>query len=212
MMPWLFTRTDLTTSPAGSCGMSMVYDWPDAEPRIEARPVAPFSATTILLGPDSWTFPVTLPAMPRSAVTAFGPFAGSGLSVTPLTGSRLDTDENGRVACPLMLSTVAPLNEELRCTPVALAVKLNATLLPLAVSLFPLMSMVLTSCAATWVRNGQPSMLTDGLALSPDDWIWLAMSFCAAALATWSPMPRMARSSTITTVSTIGQRLRRLRR
>src|SRR3984885_9047982 len=97
-MPWLFTRPDLTTSPAGSCGMSIVYDWPDAEPRIEARPVAPFSATTILLGPDSWTVPVTLPAMPRSAVTAFGPFAGSGLSGMRLTGSRLATDENGSAA------------------------------------------------------------------------------------------------------------------
>ncbi len=115
--------------------------------------------------------------------------------VAPLIGSRLATDENGSTAWPLMLSTVAPLNEELRCTPVALAVKLNATLLPLAVSLFPLMSMVLTSCAATWVRNGQPSMLTDGLALSPDDWIWLAMSFSAAALAIWSPMTKIATSS-----------------
>ncbi len=58
------------------------------------------------------------------------------------------------------------------------------------------------------MRNGQPSMLTDGLALSPDVWICWAIVFCATDLATWSPMPRMARISTITTVSTIGQRLR----
>ena len=90
--------------------------------------------------------------------------------------------------------------------------KLNATLLPLAVSLFPLMSMTLMSLAASWVRNGQPSMLTDGLALSPDDWICWATVFCATALATWSPMPRMARISTTRTASTTGQRLRRLRR
>src|ERR1700749_5222989 len=119
-MPWLFTRTDLTTSPAGSCGMSIVYDWPDAEPRMEARPGPPFSETTILLGPDSWTVPVTLPAMPRSAVTAFGPFAGSGLSVMPLTGSRVATDENGRVGWPLILSTVAPVNGEVGGRPVGL--------------------------------------------------------------------------------------------
>ena len=46
--------------------------------------------------------------------------------------------------------------------------KLNVILLPLAVTLFALMSIALMSLAASWVRNGQPSMLTDGLALSPD--------------------------------------------
>jgi hypothetical protein len=51
-------------------------------------------------------------------------------------------------------------------------------------------------------------MLTDGLALSPDDWIFWAIVFCATDLATWSPIPRMARTRTMTTVSTIGQRLR----
>ena len=50
--------------------------------------------------------------MPASALTAFGPSAGSALSVTPPTGNRLATEENGTVACPLMWSTVAPLNEE----------------------------------------------------------------------------------------------------
>src|SRR5262249_49768649 len=132
--------------------------------------------------------------------------------VAPLApGMRLATEENGSRAWPVMLSTVAPLNEELRWTPVALAVKLNVSLPVFAVTLFALMSIVLTSCESTWVRNGQPSMLTDGLAFSPDDWICLAMSFSAYDLATWSPMPRMARISTTTTVRTIGQRLRRLR-
>ena len=69
-MPWLFTLTDLTTSPAGSFGTSMVNDWLAAEPRIEARPLAEFSEMTILLVPDCLTVPVTLPAMPTQAAIA----------------------------------------------------------------------------------------------------------------------------------------------
>ena len=67
-----------------------------------------------------------------------------------------------------MWSTVAPLNEEFRRTPVALAVTLNGSLPLSAVTSFALMSTAFRSCAAIWVRNGQPSMVTDGLALSPD--------------------------------------------
>ena len=177
-MPWLFTLTDLTTSPAGSFGMSMVYDWPDAEPRIEARPVAPFSETTILLGPDSCDGPGHAAGdaqVGRDRVRPFRRVRAERDAAYAAAG--VATEENGRTAWPLMLSTVALalLDRLLRCTPVALAVKLNATLLPLAVSLFALMSMILMSLAASWVRNGQPSMLTDGLALSPDDWIFWAI-------------------------------------
>src|SRR6185312_884713 len=110
-----------------------------------------------------------------------------------------------------MWSTVAPLNEEFGCTPVALAVKLTGSLPPVVVTLFALMSIALMLCAATWVRNGQPSMLTEGLVLSPDDWICWAMRFCATDLATWSAMARMATIRITTTRRTIGQRLRRRR-
>ena len=44
------------------------------------------------------------------------------------------------------------------------------------------MSTLLKSLAASWVRNGKPSMLTDGLTGTPCDWNWLANSFSVTAL------------------------------
>src|ERR1700761_8446924 len=170
-MPWLFTLTDFTTRPAGSWGIWMVIAFADCPPRSDARPLAELSWMAISLGLTSLTVPVTRPAMPRSALTASGPSAGSALIVAAPVGrsTRPATEENGISAWPLIWSMVAPLNEELRCTPFAVAVKLKGSLPLSAVTLFALMTIVLMSWAATWVRNGQPSMLTDGLALSPDD-------------------------------------------
>src|ERR1700733_12645592 len=124
-MPWLVTLTDWTTSPAGSCGMAMVIALPDSWLNSAAKPLAELSVMAILLGLVCLTVPVTLPTTPRLTLTAFGPAAGSAVIVAAPPGTSVATEENGRIACPLMWSTVAPVNEELRCTPVALAVTLN---------------------------------------------------------------------------------------
>lgn len=71
-MPWLVTLTDLTTSPAGSCGMVMVTELVDSWLNTAAIPLAELSVTVILLGLVSLTVPVRLPAMPASALTASG--------------------------------------------------------------------------------------------------------------------------------------------
>src|ERR1700746_3653049 len=107
------------------------------------------------------------------------------------------------VAVPLIWSilALALADRLLRCTPVARALMLVISNWPV-LTLLALMSIALMSLAASWVRNGQPSMLTDGLVLSPDVSIFCATWFSAIPLAIWSPMARIARISTRITVST----------
>ena len=96
---------------------------------------------------------------------------------------------------------MAPLNDALGCTPVAVACRLLITTC-LTVKLLALMSIWLRSREATWVRNGNPSMLTDGLVPSPEESILLAIAFSAKALA-----PKSAATRTrISTTSAMSQR------
>src|SRR3984957_12334866 len=73
------------------------------------------------------------------------------------------------------------------------------------------MSTLLKSLAASWVRNGKPSIVTDGLTGSPFDWNWLAMSFSVTASATRSPMTRMIRITMTANTAMTERRTRRLR-
>ena len=55
------------------------------------------------------------------------------------------------------------------------------------------MSTFLKSLEASWVRNGKPSIITDGLTGNPFDWNWLANWFSVTARATRSPITRRIR-------------------
>ena len=68
-------------------------------------------------------------------------------------------------------------------------------------TLLALMSTVRMSRAASCVRNGKPSMVTDGLLVRfADDWILLAIMFCAYALAIWSATTKSTASTTMTLI------------
>src|SRR5487761_1337332 len=122
-----------------------------------------------MFGPVSSTLPVMVPMMPALSFTALGPSAGSALIVAmPCTPSAFSIDANEMSAVPLIWSIVALSKDELRCTPVALALMLVMSNLPVW-TLLALRSIARTSCSATWVRNGNPSMVTEGLADSPGD-------------------------------------------
>src|ERR1700729_2648848 len=184
----------------GSAGIWMVWVWSGSTPlSSEARPLREPIWIVTSFGAVRSTLPVTEPMAPALSFTALGPSAGSAVIVaTPWMPSPCSRDANVMSAVPLIWSTVAPLKDELRCTPVALALTLLMSNLP-AGTLLALMSITPTSCAATWVRNGKPSMLTDGFADIPDDdSILLAIVFCAYALATWSPMTKSTASTTST--------------
>ena len=82
-------------------------------------------------------------------------------------------------------STVALLSPWM-CIPCSVAVRLAISSGPAvpSVSLLALMFTVLKSRAASWVRNGNPWMVTSGLPDRPsDDWIWLAIWFSVIAVA-----------------------------
>src|ERR1700743_3700658 len=112
-------------------------------------------------------------------VPAPPPPEGSGAIVAPGICRTFSSEENVISAVPLIWSIVAPLKLELRCTPVAVALMLEIVSLA-SLTLVALMSTCLMSLAATWVRNGNPLMLTDGFADRPA-WVWilLAIMFCA---------------------------------
>ena len=111
------------------------------------------------------------------------------------------TVENETTKVPLILLIVAPLNDALGRTPVAVACRLLITTC-LTVKLLALMSIWLRSREATWVRNGNPSMSTEGLVPSPEESILVAIAFSANALAPKSIPTRMR----ISTTSAISQR------
>ena len=74
------------------------------------------------------------------------------------------------------------------------------------------MSTAFRSCAAIWVRNGQPSMVTDGLALSPDAVDLLRDPVLRVPLAPWSTTPAMTSRTTTTIASAMSGPRRRRRR
>src|SRR5580704_17797347 len=71
------------------------------------------------------------------------------------------------------------------------------------------MSTCLKSLAASWVRNGKPSMLTDGLTGTPCDWKLLANAFSVIAAATRSPITSRMRITTTIKVAMTERRTRR---
>lgn len=68
-----------------------------------------------------------------------------------------------------------------------------------------------TSRLATWVRNGQPLMLTEGLTGNPADVALDAIVFCAYVRATWSAITKATMSTTRMAMSQVRPRLRRRR-
>src|SRR6185437_1653127 len=134
--------------------------------------------TVILFGPV-WVTVAGALIGPALTVAAFGPAAGSAEIVTSCAPVALISEENVTSAVPEMWSIVALLKLELRCTPVAVALTLEMSILPAGMSL-ALMSIRPTSCESTWVRNGKPSIVTAGLLRRlSDDWILPAIMFCA---------------------------------
>src|ERR1700728_4705240 len=96
------------------------------------------------------------------------------------------------------------------CRPLIVAFTLVIVTGP-AGTLLAEMSTLLKSLAASWVRNGKPSIVTDGLTGSPFDWNWLAMSFSVTARATRSPITRRIRITMIVNKAMTERRTRRLR-
>src|ERR1700734_3031393 len=142
----------------------------DARP---ARPVRLPTSTLIVFALTCSIFP-TAPPREELNLIASGPSAGSGLTVSPGIGIRLVMVVNETTTVPLILLIVAPLNDALGRTPVAVACRLLITTC-LTVKLLALMSIWLRSREATWVRNGNPWMSTDGLVPSPEGSILLAI-------------------------------------
>src|SRR5450756_557842 len=212
-MPWLVTLMELMTRPAGSLGMPKVYDCAMAvPPRSDARPARPVrlpTSTVIWFEPAVCTiFPVAPPREELSAI-ASGPAAGSGPAVRPGTGTRLLTVANETTTVPLIWLIVAPLNDELTCTPVALAVRLLMTTW-WTVKLLALLSIALMARVATSGRKGNPWIVIDGLLpLADADWILLASAFCANALPPNSAATSNTRITTSTTPNPIRLRPRR---
>src|ERR1700722_6264816 len=203
-MPWLVTVMERTTRPAGSFGMEKVYDEAIVDPPMsDARPARPVSLPTSILTTFGlgWSIFPTAPPSEELNLIASGPSAGSALTVRPGIGIRLVTVENETTKGPLILLIVAALNGASGRTPVAVACRLLITTC-LTVKLLALMSIWLRSREATWVRNGNPSMSTDGLVPSPEESILVAIAFSAKALA-----PKSAATSTkIRMTSAISQR------
>src|SRR6202042_2930896 len=72
----------------------------------------------------------------------------------------------GTKAVAVTRSIVAPFHDEFRCMPVIVAFRLEIVTGP-AGMLLALITTFLKSFWTTWVRNGKPSMLTDGLTGNP---------------------------------------------
>ena len=89
---------------------------------------------------------------------------------------------------------------------------LMTTLALSVLTLVALMSICRTSCAATWVRNGNPSMFTDGLMPRPEESILLAIALSAYALAPKSAATRSPISTTSAMTRPRPRCLRLLRR
>src|SRR5215469_8201562 len=128
-----------------------------------ASPPRLLTCTVILLGLVSVIVPVTEPSGLSLMVTPPGPAAGSGVIVAPGIPRTASSDWYVISAVPWIWSIVAPVKPELRCTPVAVALMLEIVTL-FSTTLLALMSTFLRSCAAIWVRKGNPSIVTDGLA------------------------------------------------
>ena len=127
------------------------------------------------MGPVCSTLPVmetSKPAMFRLTFTLFPP-ADEILRPEPPAPSAEDTLENGITPVPVTWLMVPLWKPGLSRTSVASAAKLNLTG-PAGTSL-AVMWTSLKRRAATWVRNGNPLMVTSGLAGNP----WLCI--CLAA-------------------------------
>ena len=96
------------------------------------------------------------------------------------------------------------------CMPVIVALMLVIVTGP-AGTLLAEMSTWLKSLAASWVRNGNPWIVTDGLTGNPFAVNWLAMSFSVTARATRSPITRMISSTMTLNRAMTERRTRRLR-
>jgi len=70
------------------------------------------------------------------------------------------------------------LKDELKCSPLSVPVALVIVTGPAGILLAE-MSTLRRSRAASWVRNGKPSIVTDGLTGNPFETNWSAMSFSA---------------------------------
>src|SRR3984957_17108402 len=95
----------------------------------DARPARPGRLPTcpsLLLWPICSIFP-TAPPREELNLIASGPADGSALTVRPGIGIRLVTVANETTTVPLILLIVAPLNDELGRTPVAVACRLLIT-------------------------------------------------------------------------------------
>jgi hypothetical protein len=101
------------------------------------------------------------------------------------------------------------LKDELKCNPSSVPWALVIVTGP-AGMLLAEMSTLWKSRAASWVRNGKPSIVTDGLTGRPFETNWPAMSFSATARATRSPITSRI-SRTTTPKTTMVQRRRRRR-
>src|SRR6202034_528645 len=203
-----------TTRPAGSCGMSKVYDDARADPpssdAMPARPVRLPTSTVITFALVCTIFPVAPPRDELSLI-ASGPSAGSAVTVRPGTGTRLVIVVNETTTVPLIWLIVAPLNDALGRTPVAVACRLLITTC-LTVKLLALMSICFRLRAATWVRKGNPWMVTDGLVPRPEESILLAIALSAYALAPKSAATRSPISTMSAMTSPRPRCLRRLGR
>src|SRR5215472_879633 len=120
------------------------------------------------------------------------------------------SDPNWAVSVPAReLKLIRAVPERLPMVPLENAYELSRTRVAVAWTVVSVTGPAATSAAeivtwlkfrlATWVRNGKPPMLTDGLLDRPFCWILLAMTFSATALA---PKSSPSRTATMTTMVT----------
>src|SRR5712691_9866114 len=182
---WLIEKL-FTLSPAGSFGMSKLMGGSVLlPPRIEVMspppPLSPGAFCHVMLTcvPVILTVPIWVRLIGPTVAVALilsGPAADRCRSAIPPAWlvSAVLTEEKDTNATPVMLSTSPPLNELLMWTPLACALTLEMDTGPAGMSL-ALMSISCRFRAMTWVKNGNPWMLTDGLIAESADLIWLAI-------------------------------------
>src|SRR6185437_13881204 len=138
----------------------------------------------------------------------------SGVTVIPLPPSppAATSAPNEMNAFAFSLSTFALALEEyeLMCMPLIVAWRLVIVTGPAGTS-FAEMLTVLKSLAASWVKNGKPSIDTDGFTGKPCFWNWSANWFSVTASATRSPITSRIRITMTANSAMTERRTLRLR-